>query len=214
MNNMKFNLFVFASLIVLTSCKTVTIKQKEETEMKPPMYTDMKETQFIKWNLEYTEPYLIETFKSFPENTLLTPPKKGMEPPALIFANRIVKEAIHIQGFNQGKIDVPEDYKCLLWWQGASSEEKLKSISNRDDLIKFSEQVRASTCAYLDSLSDEKLKDIPEKSILKDNDPNRGNPIREAFVMTMYQQNVVWGKLIAIKETLDIPLTETEKWQK
>lgn len=180
----------------------------------PPMYTDMKETQFIKWNLEYTEPLLLETFESFPEDKLLVPPKEGIDPPALIFANCIIKEAIHTQGFNQGEISIPDQYKCLLWWQGGSSDEKLQAISDRNELINLFRSVRELTYNYLDSLPDEKLKEVPKKSILPESDPNRGNPVREAFVMTIYHQNVCWGKLMAIKEMLGLPPTESEKWQK
>ena len=118
----------------MSSCQSIQTAKKE-IKVKPSMYTDMSETQFIKWNLEYTEPYLLETFKSIPEDKLLVAPKKGIEPPALVFANCIIKEAIHIQGFNQGKLNIPEKYKCLLWWQGASSEKKLKAVSSRKELI-------------------------------------------------------------------------------
>ncbi|MBN2713502.1 MAG: hypothetical protein JXR97_13865 [Planctomycetes bacterium] len=185
-----------------------------DDKMNPPMYTDMKETQFIKWNLEYTETYLLETMKSIPDDKFLVPPRDGMEPPAIIFANCIIKEAIHTQGFNQGKIEIPEQFKCLLPWQGAAAEEKIKAVSNREELTKLFKQVRAATYAYLDSLSDGDLKKVPAKSILKDGDPNRGNPVREAFVMSIYTQNVTWGKLIAIKEMLGLPPTEPETWQK
>ncbi len=182
--------------------------------MTPVMYTDMTETQFVKWNLEYTEPYLLETFQSIPADKLLAPPVPGMETPAMIFANSIVKEAIHTQGFNQGRIELPAKYRCLLGWQGASTEEKLAAVADRDGLIALFKQVRKATYAYLDSLTDEELKRVPTKSILKEGDPNRGNPVREAFVMTIYQQNVCWGKLMAIKQMLGLPPTDPEKWQK
>jgi len=194
-------------------CKT-TLSTGGTPELKPPMYTDMQETQFIKWNLEYTEPWLIETFESIPEDKLLLPPRPGMDAPALVFANCIIKEAIHIQGFNQGQVNIPQKYECLLHWQGGSKNEKLEAVSDRKALVSFFKQVRQATYSYLDSLSDDQLKEVPERSILKDGDPNRGNPIREAFVMTIYTQNVTWGKLIATKEALGLPATEPEKWQK
>ncbi len=197
----------------ISGCQS-TLSTGGTQELKPPMYTDMKETQFIKWNLEYTEPWLIETFESIPADKLLVSPTEGMEAPALVFANCIIKEAIHVQGFNQGQVTIPDKYKCLLHWEGGSKHEKLQAVSDRRELVAFFQQVRSATYSYLNSLSDVQLKEQPKQSILKDGDPNRGNPIREAFVMTIYTQNVTWGKLIATKEMLGLAPTESEKWQK
>ncbi|MDA3960122.1 MAG: hypothetical protein PF961_04995 [Planctomycetota bacterium] len=185
-----------------------------EASDKPIMYTDMSERSFIRWNLEYTFDYMIDTYRSIPADKLLVALAEDMDPPALIFTNTAIKEAIHVQGFNQGKIDIPDKFRCLLPWQNASDDEKLAAVSNQEEVIQFFQSVRVNTLAYLENLSDAEMKQVPEKSILPEGAPNRGNPIREALVMTIYQQNLCWGKLIGIKEMLGLAPTDAESWQK
>ena len=52
-------------------------------------------------------------------------------------------------------------------------------------------------------ITDEDLKEVPKNTLLPDNDPNRENPIREWFVMTIKHQNMAWGEIHMIRRILE-----------
>ena len=170
----------------------------------PFMYTDMSERDVYKWQLDYTMPMIIKDFMAIPENRLAWRPAAKTRSAAQIFTHIIVTEQTHIRRFVQGIVD-PRKYENIrsLVNDDPTEEQVLTAIGSREELIAFWHEVREQTHAYLDSITDEDLKEVPTKTQLPDNDPNRYNPIREWFVMTIKHQNMAWGEIHMIRRIIE-----------
>jgi hypothetical protein len=66
-----------------------------------------------------------------------------------------------------------------------------------DDLFSYCKHVRKCTIAYLDSITDGKLKEIPDRGGVDNYDP-----IREEFVKLILMQNFVLDKLRTIAQII------------
>jgi len=173
---------------------------------KPFVYTDMSERDVYRWQLDYTMPMIVKDFRAIPEDRLSWRPAKKTRSAAQIFGHIIVTERCHVGWFLQGINDIPEKYNSVfgsLTHCNPIEEEVLKALGTREGLIAYWQEVRKQTHAYLNSIMDEDLKKVPRKTLLPDNDPNRQNPIREWFVMTISHQNMAWGEIHMIRRILE-----------
>lgn len=174
-------------------------------EDKPFMYTDMSECDVYRWQLDYTMPMIIEDFESIPDDRLGWRPAEKSRSAGQIFGHVISTERRHIRGFLQGINDMEKDEK-LFWsltFRDPTVEDVQKAIPSKRQLIDSWREVRNQTHEYLDSIQDDYLKEIPRKTILPDNDPNRENPVREWFVATIKHQNMAWGEIHMIRRILE-----------
>ena len=171
----------------------------------PFMYTDLGEVGLIKWTLDYTMDWVIGTFESIPESCLFGRPRPNINAPAWIFGHIAVTERSHVAGFIQGNCsDIPEGWGPIFKGHGPPDEEDLKGAAkSRAHLISSWRGVRQQTHEYLDAISDADLKEEPKTSVLGENDPNRRNPVREFFVMTIQHQNHHWGQLSIVQKLLE-----------
>jgi len=101
--------------------------------------------------------------------------------------------------------DIPEKLRVFgsLTYCDPTKEEVLKALGSREGLVAYWQEVRKQTHAYLNSITDEVLQEVPKRTLLPDNDPNRHNPIREWFVMTIQHQNMAWGEIHMIRRILE-----------
>ena len=174
-------------------------------EEKPIMYTDMSERDLLKWQLNYTMPQIIEDFRAIPDNKLGWRPAKRTRSAGQIFGHIVVTERGHVGHFLEGVDDIPEKYTIFrsLTHYEPTEAEVVKAVGSKEELIAYWREVRQKTIVYLDSISDENLKEVPKKTLLHDNDPNRHNPIREWFVMTIKHQNMGWGEIHMIRRIIE-----------
>jgi hypothetical protein len=174
-------------------------------EDKPVMYTDMSERDLLKWQLDYTMPMIIKDFEAIPDDKLGWRPAKKTRSAGQIFGHIIATERAHIRGFVQGIDDSGKDAKLFHSLTSCDPDEDsvLRAIPSKEELVTAWREVRKQTHEYLDSTTDEDLKNIPQKTLLPDNDPNRNNPIREWFVMTIKHQNMAWGEIHMIRRILE-----------
>ena len=164
------------------------------------MYTDMSERDLMKWMLDYTTPWIIETFQGIADDRICVRPSENINSAGWIFGHIAVKERIHIAGLAQGINDIPKEFYMFHGFPPPPTEEQLREvIRSREILIDYWREVRQRTYEYLAELSDADLKKVPEKSVIADGEPNRDNPIREYFVMTIQHQNCHWGQLQIIQ---------------
>lgn len=172
------------------------------TEEKPFMYTDMSERELIKWTLNYTMPWVIDTFEAIPDGAMCVRPRPNINAPAWIFGHIIVTERLHVGGVLEGVNDIPDGFGVFR--ARKPTEEQIRAaFKSKAWLVDYWREVRAKTEAYLDRITDADLKEVPGKECaLPENDPNRGNPRREWFVMTIQHQNCHWGELRAIQKLL------------
>ncbi|MEE8397745.1 MAG: DinB family protein [Desulfobacterales bacterium] len=124
-----------------------------------------------------------------------------------IFGHIIARERAHVRSFVQGiNDDIPESFKVVfhsLTFSDPTEDEVLRAVGSKEHLIAYWRKVRGQTHEYLDSIDDGDLKGVPRKTLLPDNDPNRDNPIREWFVMTIKHQNMAWGEIHMIRRILE-----------
>ena len=171
-------------------------------EDKPFMYTDISERELIKWMLGYTMDWIIETFEAIPDDAMCVRPRPNINAPAWIFGHIVVTERFHVGGVLEGVNDIPEEFRVFR--ARKPTEEQIRAaFKSKAWLVDYWRDVRAKTEAYLDRITDADLKEVPgDETVLPDGDPNRGNPRREWFVMTIQHQNCHWGELRVIEKLL------------
>ena len=182
-----------------------TVQYPPLMEEKPIQYTNMSERDLFKWQLDYTMPQIIDDFRAIPDSKLGWCPAEKTRSAGHIFGHIIHTERKHVGCYLQGVNDIPEKYKIFwsLTHTDPTEEKILKAVGSKGELIKYWHEVRKKTYEYLDSISDEDLKEVPKKSLLPDNDINRLNPIREWFVMTIKHQNTGWGEIHMIRRIIE-----------
>jgi len=173
------------------------------TEEKPFMYTDISERELIKWTLGYTMGWIIDTFESIPDDAMCVRPRPNINAPAWIFGHIAATERKHVGMALEGVNDIPEAYRifhCVRW---PTDDEIAAAVESKQALIDYWRHVRSKTEAYLDRITDADLKEVPGgECLLGEKDPNRQNPRREWFVMTIQHQNCHWGELRVIEKLL------------
>lgn len=167
------------------------------------MYTDTSERDFIKWNLDYSMQRVLATWDAIPEQHVCRIPRPYLNAPAFVFGNISVKERIHHAGFAGGVNDIPEKYNLFHGFKKPTQAELEAAFESKQELVDYWRVVRQGTIQLLDSMSDADLKNIPEKSVIGDADPNRGNPIREAYVMSIMNQNDRLGELRVLQASIE-----------
>jgi hypothetical protein len=169
---------------------------------KPFMYTDMSERDLLKWTLNYTMPWVIETFEAIPDHAICVRPRPNINAPAWIFGHIVMTERCHVGGVLQGVSDWPEEFNVFRAPKPA--EEQIRAaFKSKASLVDYWREVRAKTEAYLDRITDADLKEVPgDECPLPDGGPNRQNPRREWFVMTIQHQNCHFGELRMIEKLL------------
>lgn len=170
---------------------------------KPFMYTDMSERDFIRWNLGYSMPRVLATWDAIPEEQICKQPKPYLAAPAFVFGNIAVKERIHHAGFAGGINDIPEKYGIFHGFKMPTQDELEAAVDSKQELVDYWKDVRKKTLALLAGMSDSDLKRVPEKSVISDGQPNRDNPIREVYVMSIMNQNARWGELRVLEAVIE-----------
>jgi hypothetical protein len=172
---------------------------------KPFMYSDMSERDVYRWQLDYTMPMNIGDFEAIPDDKLGWRPAERTRSAGQIFGHIIATERKHVRCILQGLAEHEKDEGLFRTLTFCDPHEKdvLRAIPSKDALITEWRHVRAQTHEYLDSITDEELKSVPGKTVLSDDDPNRHNPIREWFVMTIKHQNMAWGEIHMIRRILE-----------
>ena len=169
---------------------------------RPFMYTDMSERDLLGWNLNYTMERVIAAFEVIPQDRLCVRPRPNISAPAWIFGHIVVTERFHVGWVLEGVDDVPEPF--WVFRDMDPDDEKLRqAVESRQALIDYWREVRGKTESYLARITDADLKEVPTDSLLPDGDPNRQNPIREWFVMTIQHQNVHMGQLEIIAQLIE-----------
>lgn len=166
------------------------------------MYGPMDEAAFIRYVLDYTMERAIETFRRIPEDGLCGRPQAALNPPAWIFGHIAVTERKHVGYFLEGVDDIPARYHLFHTGARWAEDEVRKAFDTKDELIGYWREVREKTVRYLQSIRDEDLRRPPESEFIDQAGPNRENPMREWFVMTIQHQNYHWGQLAAIEALL------------
>jgi uncharacterized damage-inducible protein DinB len=169
---------------------------------KPFMYRDMTECELLRWALDYRMDPVIDTFRSIPEEHAWVRPRPNVNSSAFIFGHIAVTERSHIGRFLQGVEDIPATFRPFRASR-PKDEDIRAAVASKEALIDYWREVRAKTHGYLDRLTDADLKKVPETSALPVDDPNRGNPIREWFIMTIEHQNQHWGQLEIIAKMVE-----------
>jgi hypothetical protein len=170
---------------------------------KPFMYTDLSERQLLGWQLDYTMDRVIRTFESIPADVLYARPRPNINAPAWIFAHIVAAEQGHVGACCQGVEATPDRLKGLHRKAHLPPGELAAALGPRAALVAAWREVRQRTHAYLDRIADADLKRVPAKTLLPDGDPNRDNPVREWFVMTILHQNLHHGELHIIAKLIE-----------
>jgi len=162
------------------------------------MYQDMSERDLLKWALDYTMPWVIQTFKSIPDDRLALRPLPRINAPAWVFAHIAVTERKHVGLCLEGIDDIPKHLRIFHTGKKPTEDAIRQALESKDALISYWHEVRAKTHAYLDRVTDADLKEIPQSTLMRGNE----NPVREWFVMTIQHQNAHWGQLSIIAKLI------------
>ena len=180
-------------------------------EDKPYMYTDMSERDFIRWNLEYSMRRVLATWDAIPEEHICKQPKPYLAAPAFVFGNIAVKERIHHAGFAGGIDDIPKKYGIFHGFKMPTQAELEAAVESKQALVSYWKEVREKTLTLLAGMADSDLKKVPEKSVIADGQPNRDNPVREAYVMSIMNQNARWGELRVLQSVIENEIVGRQK---
>lgn len=161
---------------------------------------DISEKGFIRWSLDYTMGPIIECFLAIPQDQRYRSVLGKLPAPCRIVGHVAMNEESLIQGFAQGLRNrrCPFPRRLFDVFQSPSEEEIREAIPDPGQLVAYWRAVREDTHRYLDCLTPEVLRHRPEESTLPEEDGNRGNPVREFFIMAIQHQNCHWGELRAI----------------
>lgn len=172
-------------------------------EEKPFMYADMSERDFIEWNLDYSMRRVLATWDAIPEEHICLQPKPYLASPAFVFGNIAVKERFHHAGIAAGVNDIPKKYSIFHGFSMPTRADLEMAVESKQALVDYWKEVREKTLQLLHEMSDADLKEIPAKSVIPDGVPNRDNPIREAYVMSIMNQNARWGELRVLQSVIE-----------
>jgi len=154
--------------------------------IEAPMFTDMSERDFIRWNLSYTMEKIIRLWNAIPDEYLCVKPKPYLNAPAFVFGNIPVKERVHTMHFNVGPYDIPERYEAFHGFYEPTQEQLEQALESKQALVGYWREVRGQTLQLLSTMSDAELKEVR---------PNSMDPKREPYVQSIMLQNLRWGEL-------------------
>ena len=164
----------------------------------PVMYTEMSEVEFIRWSLDYQFPQLVDAIQSIDQEWLFRTPVEGMNPPGHIFCHVWDNEAFLVQALVRGR-----SHQGKLKGLSRPNENALRAaLGSVEEMAAYAKEVRGGTMEALDELTDDMLKREPKDSAVSEDDPNRHNPIREAFVMAIQHQSYHLGQLRLVERVL------------
>jgi hypothetical protein len=160
-------------------------------------YQDIGEKGFIKWSLDYSLDRMIDCFLSIPEPQIYVRLFDELNAPCWILGHVALNEEGLIKGFAQGIRERICPYPTRLFdgWAVPTEAEFHEAHVSPQGLADYWRAVRTETIRYLEDLSEDGLKRPPVRSILRDDEDNRHNPIRAFFIMAIQHQNVHWGQL-------------------
>ncbi len=163
----------------------------------------MTNRDVIKYNLDYTMDWLIRKFELVPDDRIWVRPRPNINAPGWIFAHVAVTEREHVGAYLQGIDDVPPDWRRIFRIHRPPTDEELQAVAApRPVFISYWQEVRQKTHEYLDSITDEDLLKVPEKSLHPPGHPNSDNPALEWLTMTIQHQNEHRGQLDIILKLL------------
>ena len=168
----------------------------------PFMYKPMSERAFIRWALGYTMDRVIETFRAVPDEWLARRPRPNINAPGWVFGHIAVTERKHVGLALEGVDDIPREYGILHSGARPTEQEIADAIESKDALVKYWQDVRAKTERYLETITDDDLAGVAKTRWLAHAGPNRENPRREWFIMTIQHQNYHWGQLATIEKVI------------
>jgi hypothetical protein len=179
---------------------------KEKKDEPGFMYSDMSESDFIRWNLDYTMPILIGLVAKIPDEELWEIPSPHVDPAAWVFGSQSVLENQIVSDLSQEESRIPDRLAPLglsPWKSADDFSEQLETLRANgvrgEELISWWYDVRTRTHQYLHSLDDSELK----RPLGSDEPGCTGDPLRERFVQLVWTQNAAPRKLITIAQLLE-----------
>lgn len=171
-------------------------------------YQDIGEKGFIEWSLNYVLDPIIECFMAVPEAKRYERILGTLSAPCCILGHIALNEEVLLMGFAQGIAQrrCPFQRELFNVLSPPTEEQLREGIPDSSRLVEYWRAVRNETIAYLKKLTPDQLRQRPERSVLREGDPNRDNPIREFFIMAIGHQNSHWGELRAICKILEVPM--------
>lgn len=169
----------------------------------PFMYKDISHGKFIQWLLGYTFPLIVSVADRIPREQSWNRPTTNIDPVAWILGGVVNNEDSKLSLLT-GKEKISQKtldrFGCPANTSSMSPELEEgidRSVVTVDFLLDTWISVRNRTNAYLESIPNANLKDIPKRR-------NRDNhdPVREEFVMLAYQQNLAFGKMLLCEQML------------
>jgi uncharacterized damage-inducible protein DinB len=177
-----------------------SVKIGVEMNDLPSSYRAMSKRELIKWTLNYTKDWAVETFRRIPDERLASRAHPSINSAAWLFAHIAVTERKHIGLALEGIDDVPAKYRIFHAGSHPTDDQVSDAYGSKEELIAYWQDVRAKTEQYLDSITDE---DLCAVSPVEFGGPNRHNPRREWFVMTIQHQNYHWGQLAVVEKIIN-----------
>lgn len=172
----------------------------------PIMHGNMSERYLFKWQLDYTMEPIIDDFRAIPDDRIFWRPTRNTWSAGQLFAHMAVTERKHIGCILQGVDDIPKQFRIFISLSRChpTDEEVCQAIRSKENIIRYWQEVRRLTFAYLDGITDQDLQKIPEKIPEKNRlDPDRRDPVREWFIMTIKHQNMAGGEIHLIRRMIE-----------
>ena len=82
----------------------------------------MSERGLIKYALDYTMPWIIDTSKAMPDDRLCIRPTPGVNAPAFVFGHIAVTERKHVGMFLEATDDIPTKYRIFFGGGGCCKQ--------------------------------------------------------------------------------------------
>lgn len=168
----------------------------------PFMYKQMSERALIRWALAYTMDWVIDAFLAIPDDAIALRPLPNVNAPGWVFGHIAVTERKHVGLALEGVDDIPPEYGVFHTGARPTDREIADAIESKDALVEYWREVRAKTERYLETITDDDLAGVADTPWLAHVGPNRDNPRREWFIMTIQHQNYHWGELATIGKVI------------
>lgn len=172
----------------------------------PFMYQNISECEFIRWNLDYTMPLVIDAASRISDNTIWKPVAPSFDPAGWILGSLPVHEDWTISFLKKRVFQLPERLKGFRSLPCAESpviQEDLALLINSAvttaELVQYWHDVRSRTHAYLMTLDPSDLKNVPDRASFA---PDNHDPTREEFVKMIWMQNCAFGRLMTIGQLI------------
>ena len=173
-----------------------------KTDDLPFMYQNISECEFIRWNLDYTMPLVIDVARRIPDDTIWQPVFSSFDPAGWILGSLPVHEDWTISFLEKRAFQLPARLKGFLSLPCTECPVVQEDIAllisaavTKAELIQYWYDVRSRTHAYLMTLDPADLKNVPDRSSFA---ADNHDPTREEFVKMIWMQNYAFGRLMTI----------------